>query len=801
MADDNPKYTAQRFFLAVTAHPKSVIAGSLLTIAVFLAFLPSLEKDISSDAFMSKGHPALVFRNKTRDIFGLGDPMVIALVNKGENGVFNPASLALLQWLSLELESIDNIDPEGIKSLATENNIVGSQGGMEIEPFLEPIPASLTEARAIKNAVMKFPLYVGSLVAEDGSGTLIVAELIDETLAQQTYRDLLKLVARAPLGPDDELHIAGEGALTGYFGDYIDADASRLNPICALLIAVLCYIAFRTLRAIFIPYFVVLATVAGALGLMAAFDVAFFIITNALPVILIGIAVADSIHILTEYYALAAARPNASSRELSVAAMTSIWRAITLTSLTTMAGFVGLAVATIMPPMMYFGLFALIGVGIAWLFSLTAVPALLCLLKPQSSDAYRTAATATSALNAQANLRPNQLDIFGKSVQSLGSVVIRFPVFFVACATSVAIAGFHGASKIYVDETITRAFDPSEPIIIANDTINASFDGTYFFDIMIETKENEALFKPENLQKMEQLQQFLERHPNVKGTSSIVDYLKQMHRAMNADAPEYYRLPDQEELIAQYFFLYSTSAGPTDFEEEVDYDYRLANIRVNLMRDQFTYVKPVMEDLHQYIQTHFPGDAIKAHPTGRTNVNYHWMKQLGDSHFISVAVTLCLVFLMAAVSFRSLVAGLFCLAPVAVTVLGIYAYMGYSGLWLSINSSMFASIAIGLGVDFSIHTVERIQTAVRSAGLVSDEALLSVYRTTGRALLFNFLALAIGFGTVSFSKVVILQEFGSSIALSMTISFFASLTLLPALAKKIQPKFLLPDHSDPSPRR
>jgi len=120
----------------------------------------------------------------------------------------------------------------------------------------------------------------------------------------------------------------------------------------------------------------------------------------------------------------------------------------------------------------------------------------------------------------------------------------------------------------------------------------------------------------------------------------------------------------------------------------------------------------------------------------------------------------------------------------------IYAVMGFNGIWLSISSSMFAAIAIGLGVDFSIHTLERIQVLVRDDHETLDQALLELYPSTGRALFFNFLALSLGFGVLMTSKVIILQEFGLLVAVAIATSFITSLTVLPALMKLFKPKFL-----------
>jgi predicted RND superfamily exporter protein len=116
--------------------------------------------------------------------------------------------------------------------------------------------------------------------------------------------------------------------------------------------------------------------------------------------------------------------------------------------------------------------------------------------------------------------------------------------------------------------------------------------------------------------------------------------------------------------------------------------------------------------------------------------------------------------------------------------------MAFSGIWLSISTSMFAAIAIGLGVDFAVHSIERLEVLLRDEQRSLDESIACLYPSTGRALLFNFLALALGFGMLATSEVVILQEFGLIVALAVTFSFISSLTLLPAIASVFKPKFL-----------
>ena len=251
---------AGRFFWRVTAYPTTILAISILIILAAAVFLPRLTKDTSSEAFIPPDHPSVVYREVVREIFGLSDPVVIAVVNEGENGVFNPQTLHLVSWLTERVAEIEGVDPERVTSLATENNIVGTEHGMLVEPFFAAPPETQAEAEAVREAVMDFPLYLGSLVARDGSATLIVAELLDVKKGDSVYTEFLALAERAPTN-GERIHVAGEGAVSGYLGKYIDDDAKRLNILAALIVSGILFLAYRTARGLFLPNLVVLGAV------------------------------------------------------------------------------------------------------------------------------------------------------------------------------------------------------------------------------------------------------------------------------------------------------------------------------------------------------------------------------------------------------------------------------------------------------------------------------------------------------------------------------------------------------------
>lgn len=767
-----------RFFSRVTSIPKTIIGLGLLIIIGTAAFIPKLTIDARSESFLPEDNPAIRYREQVEQTFGLKDPMVIVVINKGEHGVFNPQSLQLIQWLTDEVMKMPENNRDRVVSLATEDNITGNAEGMQVEPFFEIPPTTQKDADKVRAAVMNFPLYLGSLVARDGSATLIVTEVYDTNEAPDVYGKLLDLIASAPIQNGENLHVAGDGAVSGYLVTYINADAARLVPVSVVVITLLCIISFRTWRGTIIPAVVIFSAMASALGLMASAGVPVYVITTSMPILLVGVAVADSIHVLSQYYEERANHPEDSQRGLVVRTMAVMWRPVTITTLTSMAGFLGVSISSYMPPMQAFGLFSLIGLGMAGLFSLTFVPAALALLKPINSPTFKS------------NTQGLQIDFFSRIMDKSGGWVLGNTKKVLFLSIIVSVLGVMGALKLEVNESWIENFQATDAISLADQAINATMDGSNTLDIVVEAANENDLFKPEHLQRIDALQTFLKTLPHVNGSTSIVDYIKQMNRSLHENKATAYTIPDNAELISQYFLLYSASADPTDFEEEIDYDYRMALVRARLDSARYQQNKVVVEATQKYLNETFNTTDIKATLSGRVNVDYEWLNTLLGTQFKSVVFALTLVWLLVCISLRSIYGGTLALIPVLLGTLSVYAFMGITGITLAVGTTMTAAIALGIGIDFAIHTLDRIKLLIVEQELEPERALRLLYPSTGRALLFSFVAVFLGFGILGLSIVPPLSKLGLLIAFSVLISFISSMTVLPALIKHLKPSFL-----------
>lgn len=754
---------------------KKIFIGLAITLTIgFGYFIPNIKINTSVEAFINPEHSSLVSRNKVKEIFGLSDPIILAVENSGPQGIYSKGSLSLIQQLTDTIQFIDGVDPERVVSIATENNIYGNEGGMIIEPFLE----STDDGKKIREQVEDFPLYLGNLVSEDGTVSLIIVELLDkQKYGASVYNSLLELVS--DYKGEETIYVAGEGAVVEHLGKYVQEDAKLMTPMAFLVITLVLFFAYRTWGGLLLSNMVVLGSLIVAIGVMVAMDTPFYLISNIIPVIIIAISVADSIHIMGHYYELKSHHPEYSAKQLTIATMSEMWRPILVTSITNIVGFIAMGYSSDMPPMRAVGLYSSVGVVVALFLSIFVLPSVLSMVRLKQSAAFN------SSRNQQ-----GQADYFGRTLAKIGKVVVANPIITIAVSIVITIMGIIGMNKLELNDTMVEYFNPKEKIYLADKLINEKMNGTNFYDVVIETDEFEGLFQLDRLQKIEALQKYIEQQPHVKGTTSIVDIMKQMNRSINEGNKSEYRLPDSDDLIAQYFLLYSASSSPDDFEQYVDYDYRMANVRVQMDNGQYKHIKNVIANTKAYVASEFNEEGMTASVSGWLNVIDYWISSLSISHYVGVILAMLIVLGITSFSFRSIYLGILSVVPVVVAVFLNYAIMGFTGIWLKVSTSITVAIAIGVAVDFSVHTIDRILVLTKEKGYSINQALVMLYPNTGRALLFNLLALALGFGTNMLSSVPPWATFGLLVMTMVSVSFIASLTLLPVLIKVLQPSIL-----------
>jgi predicted RND superfamily exporter protein len=196
----------------------------------------------------------------------------------------------------------------------------------------------------------------------------------------------------------------------------------------------------------------------------------------------------------------------------------------------------------------------------------------------------------------------------------------------------------------------------------------------------------------------------------------------------------------------------------------------------------------VLTSMRGYIDTHFP-KTVKTLVGGTALIEASLNRLIVRSQLTSLMISMLIVFIILSVSNRSIMGGVMGVIPLAISILLNFAVMGFAGIKLNVGTSLVASLAVGIGIDYTIHFMEAYKIEYRASGGQGD-FLRRAFSTAGMAIIINALSVGAGFAVLTLSQFVILRELGLLICLTMVISALVSLTVIPVLLSIFKPQFI-----------
>jgi predicted RND superfamily exporter protein len=749
-----------RYFYLVTQNPSWMLIGPLLLIIIMGLGLKNVKKDPSVDAFVPSDHPAAVARNRAGELFGLEDPIVLGIVADDGRSAFTPEVIGALKSIQNEIRGLDNVKKNALISILTESAIRGDQGDLIVEPIVAKGKLSQKIATQALTRVRSMPMMDGLLASKSGDTLTLIIPVNDANHAIQTYSDVLA-IAEAHRPDNSQVHVTGVAAMNGRLGQMIDEDSRIFIPLALITVLLVMYIALRDWRGLPGPLLVIAGSVVITVGLMGWLDARYYLVTSALPVIILAIAVADSLHISAIFLDKCASAPHKSTNENIRETLSETYLPITLTTVTTVAGFSGLAIGSSMQPIVEFGWFAAGGVIAAWILSLTALPAVILLTK----------------LGARPQTRLVKDHLVDSIVNRLTQSAFNRPWITSTGLVLMLIIFAYFATLASFDYERQRYFQPDEKVRIADVTLNERLQGLNFLDVMVSGKAPGDLMKPAAMRAIADLEMTLNSQPLVVKSTSITDYMSLMHRVLT-NAPEG-QLPSAKNAPAQYMFLYESAGDPGDFNEEIDFSYQHILIRSQLSTGRFVDVTPTVTQFEKIANHWSQESGLTASVSGRVAVNSGWMALLEVSHFTGLGLAVLFVFFASVLAFRSFWSALLALVPILTGVLFTYAVMGLMKIDIAPATSMIAAISTGLGVDFAIHLISGIRQGLHK-GLSPRAALSGHYVLVARACVFSGLAFAVGLAVLFFSSTPPLQWFGLLVTSATVGSLVGAIVIIPA---------------------
>lgn len=282
-----------------------------------------------------------------------------------------------------------------------------------------------------------------------------------------------------------------------------------------------------------------------------------------------------------------------------------------------------------------------------------------------------------------------------------------------------------------------------------------------------------------------------------KSNISGDELVELLNKEMNYKAAQYYEIPVNTEkygaeseqnlqnLISQYLLLYSGSVDDL-INDSLEPDK--AQIIIQLNTPSTITADKVREEVVNYADSNFP-KGYETTISGNARMALAANNLIISSQIKSILISFVVVFIIVAFSFKSLLAGLYGIIPLAFSLIINFALMGYTGIKLDVGTAMVASIAIGIGVDYTIHFLHSYNREIQKEKdlfLVSKRTLTS----TGKAIIFNAISVAAGFLVLVFSNFYPLVYLGLLIAVTMFTSSIGALTILPVLLNIFEPEFI-----------
>lgn len=761
----------------IVDHPWWVIGGVLIVTVFFASAIPRIRFEQDFEAFLPQDDPATIALHRAEERYG--DQKLFMVAVETDDTIFKPETLKKLKEMEELFEQIPEVDE--VRGPTNSQVIYGSETAITVATALPEIPEAPEELQAYKERVLGDRLLRGFVVSEDGKAAGILIRL--KTGEEETVgvvNSVLEIAERYQ-GPE-RIYVGGMPRLNQFIAESMRKDLSVLFPVMILVIIIVLYLSFNSLRGVALPLVTVVLSAIWEMGTMGWLGAPFTPFSFIAPVVLMAVGTAYGIHVLNKYYE-EAHQGGRSRTEIVVATVTAMLSPTAMAALTTVAGFFALLSSTLWPQR-DFGIYTGIGVLYAGFLALTLIPAILALMPLPRRERQSLLARWLRA-----------------GLASLAHLIERTAVIILIGAGAVAVVWAVGIPRLKIETSAKDFLGKGHPVVEALDVLERHFGGSLQTGIEIDVGVRDGLKEPEVLNKILALQEFLETLPAVRRTTSITNLVRELNQKFHADDPNYYVIPDDRKLISQLLLLFTFQGG--SLGQMALTDFSAGEVIVSLEWVSSTQMAKLVAEIQRYLDEHFAPTAtasvaltsdgsllqIKAEQVGTMPIYVRLMDQIRTSQIWSLLTSVGSSWVIVSLLMGSVIAGALCIVPLVLTILTEFGLMAYLGLPLDMSTMMIGSIAIGIGIDYAIHFVERYRLEF-ARDRDARRALQHTLTHTGVGISYNALALTLGFGVLWISTFKGLNTFGSLVALTMVVSATSAFTIIPAILLLWKPKFL-----------
>lgn len=597
-----------------------------------------------------------------------------------------------------------------------------------------------------------------------------------------------------------------------------------LGIVMVLIFTLLLWILFRSFSAVLWPMVTIAASLAWTWGITVWLGVTVSQMISLTVLLVFAVGIADCVHVMSAYFSFR--RSGIEHYEALSKSYGKTGLAILVTTLTTMCGVLALTTSDLLP-IQVFGLMSAFGVVMAFFFTIVLLPILLDIWHPGApqagdlslADRIGQRWTGLSSRTKLAVCSAYVIAVYALLGVFVGSyiVTITFITYVVvnwqaqilnAVPAIVAkrpwlilgifatVFGFcaYGTSQVRIDTNMTELTREDSALNQAYDIVDENMAGAQSMVIMVDTKTTDGLLNPQLLKAIDDFQNLIEARDGeqVSRTNSLANIVKDTNQIMNDDDPEFYRVPESEQMISQLLYLFN-SANPEDRRSLVSDDYSRSHVTLNIYNAGsyqyqlfFNQISADIETVFGPLRQQFP--EMEVYLTGSMALLMRMADEVAQSQFDSFALAIGVISVIMILTLGSLKGGLMAMVPNIIPALLGFGLMGLMGIPLDTDTLLIAPLIIGIAVDDTIHFMTHYRIELIRTGSVS-ESLRSTILDVGQAVMFTTMVLGLGFALLSFSDYLGMAKMGFFGAAAIFVALLCDLFLIPAMIMIFKPTF------------
>ena len=675
----------------------------------------------------------------------------VAMIVLETDNIFNKDVFEHVKQITDTLKNFEGVAT--VSSLTDVIDIKKIEDGIEIGKLVDEfdLPDNQSELDQLKKYIFSKDIYKNSLVSDDGTATLITLSLEENTNKQILADKIRKKIESLNL--PEKIYFGGLPMMSNNVSKSMRTDLSRLLPIVFFLIALILFVSFRSAIGFILPLLTALIAVIWVLGMMVVLGYELTLISNNIPIILLAVGSAYTIHVINRINKTAISN----RKQAVIIALTYVIIPVLLAGITTAIGFISFVFGAYLTTIRDFGIFSSLGTLFALILSIFFVPAIISILPKKKEN------------NKNPDTQIKKDDLLSKWViKPLTNLSLKNPKTTLTVWLVIVAISIGGIFMIKTSVNMQEYFKPGHPSRVSEEIMQNKFGGSQ--PVFIRFKGD--MQNPDVLKLMIKTENYMKKNPYISTAVSVANLIEEMNDAMG----EGKKIPGEQEEIEQLWFLLD---GQDVMSRLVNDDLDEGLIQSKFSSPDIEDMTDFLNDMEKFIQQN-SSDECKIEISGEPSVDATMLKSLISSQFSSIIIAIIFVLIIVGFILKSFLKGVYAIVPIIAAMLILFGFMGFAGISLNIATVLVASVALGMGIDYSIHVISHYDHATKNSRDVRN-VIEETLMVSGRAIIINVISVAAGFLVLLFSEMIPLQNFGLLVALSMIVSGFGALTLLPVV--------------------